>query len=172
LRREGQSAPAVYGQIPSEFKHRNLFVDENVLARVRGEYKVLGSEADGVTGGRTMGLFDKFFGGAKGGSPAASAEINITEINVAKDGVFIDGGLQIDKRLAAEVEELYLDGGNEIYLQVCPLWDGEDKLFDIKSIEEAELAQFRNLKKIDCVMMDFNKKTRELLQGRGIEIVE
>jgi hypothetical protein len=80
--------------------------------------------------------------------------------------------LPIDKRLAAKITELYLDGGNDIYLQVCPLWDGEDSIFDIKAIEEAELVQFPNLKKITDVMMRFSKTTRELLQSCGIEIVE
>jgi hypothetical protein len=78
--------------------------------------------------------------------------------------------LQIDKRLAPEVTELYLDGGNEIYLQICPQWDCEDGIFGIKAIDEAELAQFPNLKKITNAMAILSKKTRELLAKQGIEL--
>ncbi|MDR0576523.1 MAG: hypothetical protein LBI87_03050 [Candidatus Accumulibacter sp.] len=80
--------------------------------------------------------------------------------------------LPVPASLGALVEELYIDGGNEIYLQVCPQWDGEDRCFDVKAIQEAELAQFPNLRKITNVMSRFNKKTCELLREHGIELVD
>jgi hypothetical protein len=80
--------------------------------------------------------------------------------------------LQIDKRLAEEVTELYLDGGNEVYMQVCPQWDGEDGVFNIANSDEAEFAQFPKLKKITNAMMTFSKKTIRMLEAHGVEIDE
>ena len=40
-----------------------------------------------------------------------------------------------------------MDGGNEIYANIIPQWDGEDEYFDLNKITEKELRQFPNLKK-------------------------
>ncbi len=32
----------------------------------------------------------------------------------------------VPERLAPEVTEIEMDGGSEIYTQLCPFWDGED----------------------------------------------
>jgi hypothetical protein len=55
--------------------------------------------------------------------------------------------MEIAKEMAREIEILDLDGGNKVYGQLCPFWDGEDDLFTIKNIAEDELKQFQNLKK-------------------------
>lgn len=55
--------------------------------------------------------------------------------------------LKIDINLAKEVTEIIQDGGNEIYLQICPLWHGEDDIFNITSIED--IKSFQNLEKLD-----------------------
>ena len=54
----------------------------------------------------------------------------------------------VPERLAPEVTEIEMDGGSEIYTQLCPFWDGEDGAFDLNTITEAELRQFPNLKHI------------------------
>lgn len=54
----------------------------------------------------------------------------------------------VPERLAPEVTEIEMDGGSEIYTQLCPFWDGEDGAFDLNAITEAELRQFPNLKHI------------------------
>lgn len=54
----------------------------------------------------------------------------------------------VPARLAPEVTEIEMDGGSEIYTQLCPFWDGEDGAFDLNTITEAELRQFPNLKHI------------------------
>jgi hypothetical protein len=54
--------------------------------------------------------------------------------------------LTIPAELAAEVTEIYQDGGNEIYMQICPFWSGESDIFNMHSAEDA--AQFPNLKKV------------------------
>lgn len=80
--------------------------------------------------------------------------------------------MEISKELAQEIEMLYLDGGNKIYLQLCPFWDGEDDLFTIKSISEEELKQFTNLRKTGRTLLKESKKIKDLLKKYNIEIVD
>ena len=72
--------------------------------------------------------------------------------------------LEIDQSLAAEVTELYQDGGNEVYMQIGPLWDGEDEIYDIASFED--VAHFRNLKKM--TLFNSDPKVYEELRAKGI----
>ena len=60
----------------------------------------------------------------------------------------------------------------KIYLQIAPDWDGEDELFDIKNLDAAELAQFKNLKKIETSGIGISKKARKALADAGITIVD
>ena len=78
----------------------------------------------------------------------------------------------VPANFAEHVSELYLDGGNEIYLQIVPDWDGEDELFDIKNIDAAELAPFINLKKIETTGIGISKKARKACADAGIEVVD
>jgi hypothetical protein len=78
--------------------------------------------------------------------------------------------LPVSAALADKVETLYLDGGNDVYLQLCPLWDGEDGVFDIKAITPEELAQFPNLKRIDAPGINLSPKVRKLLNDNGITL--
>lgn len=80
--------------------------------------------------------------------------------------------LPIPASMADKITELYFDGGNEIYAQLIPQWDGEDNIYDIKSLSEEELAQFPNLKKIDGTAIFISEKTKKILKNKGIEIVE
>ena len=57
--------------------------------------------------------------------------------------------LQIPLDLLAGIEEIYQDGGNEIYMQICPLWDGEDDRFDIHSADD--VRSLPNLKFITLI---------------------
>lgn len=79
--------------------------------------------------------------------------------------------LPIPASLAEKVTELYFDGGNDIYGQLIPYWDGEDDIYDIKAITEEELAQFPNLKKIDGMAILISAKMQKFLKEKGIEIV-
>jgi hypothetical protein len=81
--------------------------------------------------------------------------------------------IEIPKDLALKVETLVLDGGAEIYGQLCPFWDGEDDLFTIKKIDEDELKQFPNLKKIEVIgaLLDENDKMTKFFKKYNIEIV-
>jgi len=54
--------------------------------------------------------------------------------------------LEIPSELLSTIEEIYQDGGDEIYLEVVEMWDGEDDKFNITSTDD--LALLPNLKKI------------------------
>lgn len=61
--------------------------------------------------------------------------------------------LPIPKRLAAEVTEIYQDGGNDIYMNLAPFSGGYEDYWDIESCEDAR--HFPNLKKaILCYAKD------------------
>lgn len=80
--------------------------------------------------------------------------------------------LAIPKSYAKEVRSLFFDGGNDIYAQLIPLWDGEDDQFDLDAVSERELAQFPNLKTIDGTIFPFSTQVRALFEARGIAIEE
>jgi hypothetical protein len=79
--------------------------------------------------------------------------------------------LEIDKKLALEVTELHLDGGNEIYGHITPFWDGEDEYYDIKNLAAEELEQFSNLKTIGGTANFFVGQAAKLVRAIGIEIL-
>jgi len=72
--------------------------------------------------------------------------------------------LKIDQSLAPEVTELYQDGGNEVYLQIVPLWDGEDDIYDITSF--ADVDHFPNLKKM--TLFNSEPEVYAALKSKGI----
>ena len=61
-----------------------------------------------------------------------------------------------------------MDGGNDIYHQIIPLWDGEDDYFDIKKITSEDLRQFKNLKKMRIMSSKF-RDLAKVLNENGIE---
>ncbi|MCP3769984.1 MULTISPECIES: DUF6892 domain-containing protein [unclassified Streptomyces] len=54
--------------------------------------------------------------------------------------------LELSDELLAGVEELCLDGGNRVYQECAPVWDGEDDLFDITSLDD--LVLLPNLRRV------------------------
>lgn len=54
--------------------------------------------------------------------------------------------LPIATELLEKVEEIYQDGGNDIYMNITGLWDGEDNMFNITSTDD--LKYVPNLKSI------------------------
>lgn len=80
--------------------------------------------------------------------------------------------LNIPKEYASKVTSLFFDGGNEIYGQLIPQWDGEDDQFDLLSLSEKELDQFPNLKTIDGTIFPFSDEVRALFKSKGIDIEE
>lgn len=82
--------------------------------------------------------------------------------------------LEIPSSLAHEIEEIIMDGGDDIYGQIYPFWDGEDDYFDLKRVSDAELSQFPNLKLIQLINSPENlsKTLISRLKKHGIEIKE
>lgn len=62
--------------------------------------------------------------------------------------------LEIDQKLAEHITEIHQDGGNEIYMNIAPQWDGEDETFYIQSYED--IKHFPNLKTITLFGSDRN----------------
>ena len=77
--------------------------------------------------------------------------------------------LPVPQRLANELTEITMDGGNEIYSNIAPLWDGEDERFDLNEISREELKCFPNLRKI-TIMSIHPEKTAELFREYDIEV--
>ncbi|MEU9359207.1 hypothetical protein AB0D35_14040 [Streptomyces sp. NPDC048301] len=75
--------------------------------------------------------------------------------------------LEISDELLAGVEELLLDGGHQVYYECSPVWDGEDDLFDVRSLDD--LALLPNLRLIDNADMLRLPDAEDQLAARGIE---
>ena len=73
--------------------------------------------------------------------------------------------LAIPAELLSGIAEIYQDGGDNIYLQLCPFWDGEDDIFNIQSAEDAALLP--NLKAV-TLFYDSNPRILEEFRQRGI----
>jgi hypothetical protein len=82
------------------------------------------------------------------------------------------GEYEIAAKFVDELTRIELDGGNEIYMQIAPDWDGEDGIFDIKSIDLDELRQFKNLKTIATTGINIGTKARKILAQNGVEVVD
>lgn len=103
-------------------------------------------------------------------------EINIDEegYDPIKPAIEYFKKLEIPSSLAAEIEEITLDGGNDIYHQIYPFWDGEDDYFDLKRFSDEELSQFPNLKYMTFIYSPENLSNtlRNRLKKHGIEVKE
>ncbi|RBP66194.1 hypothetical protein DFO66_103137 [Brevibacterium sanguinis] len=71
----------------------------------------------------------------------------------------------VPRELLGRVVELVQDGGNDIYLQIAPLWDGEDDVFDVKDFADVDLLpELRSL-----TLTGVDEVTLESLREKGIE---
>lgn len=96
-------------------------------------------------------------------------EIDTESFKVSKPVLNFFKKLPIPKSLAELVEEIDMDGGNEIYVNIFPMWDGEDELFDLMTVTEAELKQFPNLKKATIMSEKFDEVSK-VFEKCGIEV--
>lgn len=62
-----------------------------------------------------------------------------------------------------------MDGGNDIYMNIAPFWDGEDQRFDIDKLSEQELEQFPNLKSMS-VLTGKLEELRKVCEPLGITV--
>ncbi|GIG70481.1 DUF6892 domain-containing protein [Phytomonospora endophytica] len=73
--------------------------------------------------------------------------------------------LPVPRALLSEVVELEQDGGNDVYMQIAPLWNGEDDSFDVTDFSDVELLP--NLRSM--TLTGVGEETLESLRKRGIE---
>lgn len=77
--------------------------------------------------------------------------------------------LEIPKKFAPYVETIYMDGGNDVYMNIIPHWDGEDETFDLNEITLTELQQFPNLKKATVMSNNFDE-VKEIFDAANIDV--
>ena len=75
--------------------------------------------------------------------------------------------LAIPMELLIDIKDLSGDGGDSIYLQLIPLWDGEDGSFMVESV--ADVTLLPNLKRIYDLF--YTEETMAELRSHNIEIV-
>ena len=77
--------------------------------------------------------------------------------------------LTIPKKYAEQVQEIDMDGGNEIYMNLIPQWDGEDDSFDLNEVSLKELQQFPNLKQATIISGNF-EHVKETFDKQGVQV--
>ena len=77
--------------------------------------------------------------------------------------------LPIPKKYAEQVQEIDMDGGNEIYMNLIPQWDGEDDSFDLNEVSLKELQQFPNLKQATIISSNF-EHVKEIFDMQGVQV--
>ena len=77
--------------------------------------------------------------------------------------------LQISQKYASLVKEIDMDGGNEIFMNLIPQWDGEDSTFDLNEVSLAELKQFPNLKQATIMSSKF-EQVKEIFSKAGVDV--
>ena len=77
--------------------------------------------------------------------------------------------LQIPQKYANQVKEIDMDGGNEIYMNLIPQWDGEDDSFDLNEVSVEELNQFPNLEEATIMTSNFDK-VKGIFDEAGINV--
>jgi hypothetical protein len=73
--------------------------------------------------------------------------------------------LEIPAEALPLIEQINQDGGDDIYLQLCPFWDGEDDLFNIQSAEDTALLP--SLKSV-TLFYDEDDRILEEFRQQGI----
>lgn len=73
--------------------------------------------------------------------------------------------LPVPRALLDEIVELDQDGGNDIYLQIAPLWGGDDESFDVADFADVDLLpQLRSM-----TLTGVDEETLENLREKGID---
>ena len=76
--------------------------------------------------------------------------------------------LEITSDMVANITELESDGGDEIYLQITPFWDGEDDVYDVKSAVDVKLLP--NLKKATLLFSYPGEELITEFKAQGVEL--
>ena len=95
--------------------------------------------------------------------------IDIDTCTIIEPAINFFKELAIPKSLAPYIETIYMDGGNEVYMNIIPQWDGEDGCFDLNEVTLTELKQFPNLKNATILSSNFDK-IKEIFDAANIEV--
>ena len=100
-----------------------------------------------------------------------SSELNIdTEsMEIIQPALEYMTDLPIPKKYAEQVQEIYMDGGNEIYMNLIPQWDGEDDSSDLNEVSLKELQQFPNLKQATIISSNF-EHVKKTFDKQGVQV--
>ena len=96
-------------------------------------------------------------------------EIDTESMEIIQPALEYMMNLPIPKKYAEQVQEIYMDGGNEIYLNLIPQWDGEDDGFDLNEVSLKELQQFPNLKQATIISSNF-EHVKEMFDKQGVQV--
>ena len=96
-------------------------------------------------------------------------EIDTESMEIIQPALEYMMNLPIPKKYAEQVQEIYMDGGNEIYLNLIPQWDGEDETFDLNEVGVEELRQFPNLEEATIMSSNF-KQVKAVFDEAGIDV--
>lgn len=96
-------------------------------------------------------------------------EIDTESYTIIEPALNYFRNLPIPKKFASQVETIYMDGGNEVYMNLIPQWDGEDGCFDLNEVTLTELEQFPNLKQATIMSSNFDK-IKETFDTANIEV--
>lgn len=99
-------------------------------------------------------------------------EIDVESCTVIEPALNFFREISIPKKLAEYVEQIYMDGGNEVYMNICPQWDGEDDVFDLNNVSISELRQFPNLRKATIMSSNYDEvKERFGFENIDVELL-
>ncbi len=76
--------------------------------------------------------------------------------------------LEITESMVHEITELSSDGGDDIYLQIIPFWDGEDNVYDVTSAEDVKLLP--NLKRATLLFEYPGEQLVKEFKELGVEL--
>ena len=96
-------------------------------------------------------------------------EINTDSYTVIEPALNFFIKLSIPREFAQYVEKIDMDGGNEVYMNISPQWDGEDECFDLNNITSSEIRQFPNLKEATIMSSNFDK-VKEIFEAENIDV--
>ena len=96
-------------------------------------------------------------------------EINTDSYTVIEPALNFFRELSIPREFAQYVEKIDMDGGNKVYMNIIPQWDGEDECFDLNNITFSEIRQFPNLKEATIMSSNFDK-VKEIFDAENIDV--
>ncbi|MFS0693364.1 DUF6892 domain-containing protein [Streptomyces nitrosporeus] len=76
--------------------------------------------------------------------------------------------LEIPAELLAGVEHLVFDGGNRVFMECAPVWDGEDDLFHVRRLDDVELLPNLRLFTGGRALEHMVPGASEILAARGV----